>query len=284
MRSSSFALFGTALVAVFAAAGCRIEAHTQTAFEDQTVPAKTSTKAWAGETIIIDNGGVNPLGGTGGVEVKVDPAATGVTINATISALADDDKPEEARLNRADVLETYQIIEGQGQWDIKCGHGKGHGTSGVAGSGCKILRVTIPPGTALQPHNLTVGNGNGSIRVGLADAGGVAYVKNLTVDNNGLGGVDVRVNPVAGGKLVVVGESEVAVALPSAFSAQKVVFTVDESDPAKAGARILVPGFPGMVGGSAYPVAGATADAVTELNVMSNGPFSSDTLTISSFN
>ncbi len=283
MRSSSFALFGTAVVAVFAAAGCRIEAHTQTAFEDQSVPAKSSTKAWAGEEITIDNGGINPLGGTGGVEVKVDPAATGVTINATISALADDDKPEDARLNRADVLQTYQIVEGAGKWEVKCGHGAGHGTSGVAGSGCKILRVTIPPGTALQPHNLTVGNGNGSIRVGLADAGAAPYVKNLSVDNNGLSEVSVRVNPVAGGKLVIVGESDVSVALPTAFSAQKVVFTVDESDPTKAGARIRVPGFAGMVGGSAYPVAGATADAVTELNVLSKGPFSSDTLTINSF-
>lgn len=283
MRSTSFALFGTALVAVFAAAGCRIEARTQTAFEDQSVPARTSTKAWAGEAITIDNSGINPLGGTGGVEVKVDPAATSVTINATISALADDDKPEDARLNRADVLQTYQIVENAGQWDIKCGHGAGHGTSGVAGSGCKILRVTIPPGTALQPHNLTVGNGNGSIRVGLAEAGGVAYVKNLTVDNNGLSEVSVRANPVPGGKLIITGESAVAVALPSAFSAQKVVFTVDETDPAKAAARIRVPGFSGMAGGSAYPVAGATADAVAELNVTSLGPFSSDALTISSF-
>ena len=283
MRSSSFAMFGSAVVAVFAVAGCRIEAHTQTAFEDQTVAPKVSTRAWAGEAITIDNGGINPLGGTGGVEVKVDPAATNITINATISALADDDKPEDARLNRTDVLQTFQIVETATSFDIKCGHGAGHGTSGVAGSGCKILRVTIPPGTALQPHNLTVGNGNGSIRVGLADAGGIAFVKNLTVDNNGLSEVNVRVNPVAGGKLIITGESDVAVALPSAFSAQKVVFTVDESDPAKAGARILVPGFAGMVGGSAYPAAGATADAVAELNVTSNGPFSSDTLTISSF-
>ena len=283
MRSSSFALFGTAVVAFFAAAGCRIELKTQTAFEDTSVPAKSSTKAWAGEEITIENSGVNPLGGLGGVEVKVDPAATGVTINATISALADDDKPEGARLSRADVLQTYQIIENAGKWDIKCGNGKAHGTSGVAGSGCKILRVTIPPGTALQPHNLTVGNGSGSIRVGLAEAGGIPYVRNLTVDNNGLSEVNVRVNPVAGGRLVVVGESEVVVALPTAFSAQKVVFTVDETDPARAGARILVPGFQGMVGGSAYPVAGATADAVTELNVLSNGPFSSHTLTINSF-
>lgn len=281
MRSSSFALFGTAVVAFFAAAGCRIEVKTQTAFEDTSAPAKSSTKAWAGEEIAIENSGVNPLGGLGGVEVKVDPAATGVTINATISALADDDKPEDARLSRADVV--YQIIENAGKWEIKCGNGRAHGTSGVAGSGCKILRVTIPPGTALQPHNLTVGNGSGSIRVGLAEAGGIPYVRNLTVDNNGLSEVNVRVNPVAGGRLVVVGESDVAVALPTSFSAQRVVFTVDETDPARAGARILLPGFQGMVGGSVYPATGATANAVAELNVLSNGPFASDTLTINSF-
>ncbi len=283
MRSSSFAMFGSAVVAVFAVAGCRIEAHTQTAFEDQTIAPKVSTKVWNGEPITIQNDGINPLGGTGGVEVKIDPAATNITINATISALADDDKADEARLNRADVLNTFRIEENANSFDIKCGHGKGYGTSGVAGSGCKILRVTIPAGSATQPHNLTVGNGNGSIRIGLADAGGIAYVKNLTVDNNGLSEVSVRVSPVAGGKLIITGESDVTVALPSAFSAQKVVFTVDESDPAKAGARILVPGFAGMASGSAYPVAGATADAIAELNVTSKGPFSSDTLTVSSF-
>ncbi|HSO33954.1 MAG TPA: hypothetical protein VLT33_15580 [Labilithrix sp.] len=284
MRSSSFALFGTALVAlVTTASGCRIEAHTQTAFEDQSVPARVSTKDWKGETITIDNAGINPLGGTGGVEVKVDPAATKITINATISALADDDKKADAELNRADVLQTYQIIETATSFDIKCGHGNGHGTSGVAGSGCKILRVTIPPGTALQPHNLTVGNGNGSIRVGLADAGGIPYVKKLLVDNNGLGDVSVRANPVKDADLKVTGEGAVAVALPSNFSVAKVTFTVDEADPTKAGARIITTGFPGMTNGASYPAAGPTADAAATLDVESKGPFSSDTITVSSF-
>jgi hypothetical protein len=283
MRSSSFALFGTALVGLVTLSGCRIEAHTQTAFEDQGVPARVSTKDWKGEAITIENAGINPLGGTGGVEVKVDPTATKITINATISALADDDKKADAELNRADVLQTYQIVETATSFAIKCGHGNGHGTSGVAGSGCKILRVTIPPGTALEPHTITVGNGNGAIRVGLADGGGIPYVKKLLVDNNGLGDVSVRANPVKDADLKVTGEGAVAVALPGNLSVAKVTLTVDESDPAKAGARINTSAFPGMTNGASYPAAGLSADAAATLDVTSKGPFSDDKLTISAF-
>lgn len=284
MRSSSLAMFGAASLLLVSASGCRIEAHSQTAFEDKTQPAKVSASAWAGQPITIENGGINPLGGTGGVEVKVDVNATKITTEATFSASADDDKRADADLSIRDALATWVIEESANVITVKCGHGQSHGTSAQAASGCKILRVTIPPGTALQPHNLTVGNGNGSIRVGLAEAGGVAFVKTLTVDNNGLGEVNVRANPVKDARLVITSEREAQVSLPTAFSAAKVLFTfTDEKEPAKVLARTRVPGFSGMVSGSAYPVAGATADAAAELNVTSKGPFSDDTITVTSF-
>lgn len=287
MRSSSFAIsgamFGAVGLLLVSASGCRIEAHSQTSFEDKGQPAKVSTKDWAGEPITIENGGINPLTGTGGVEVKVDPSATKITAEATFAATADDDKESDAKLSIADAARTFVIEESANGFTIKCGHGAAHGTSNVAASGCKILRVTIPAGTATLPHTLKVGGGNGAIRVGLAEAGGVAFVKSLTVDNNGLGDVSVRANPVKGATVVVTGEDAVQVALPSTFSAEKVTFTVDETDSAKIAARIITSGFPGMVSGSSYPVAGATAEAAAVLNVTSKGPFSSDTITIASF-
>lgn len=289
MRSSLFAsraLFGAVGVGfvVVTASGCRIEAHTQTQFEDNTQPAKTSTRDWNGEAITINNGGINPLSGLGGVEVKVSSTATKITAEATFAAYADDDKKSEADASIRDVIETLVINESASGFEIKCGHGRGHGSSGVPGSGCKILRVTIPAGSATKPLNLTVGNGNGSVRVGLANAGDVPFVNTLLVDNNGLGEVDVRANPVKGATLTITGEREVRVSLPSAFSAQKVTLTVDESDGTKAAARKITRDFPGMTGdGSAYPMSGATADAASSLNVQSKGPFDDDTVTIAKF-
>lgn len=289
MRSSSFAsraLFGATGLGVLlaVASGCRIEAHSQTQFEDKTQPGKTSTKDWNGEAITIQNDGINPLSGLGGVEVKISSTATKITAEATFAATADDDKKTDADASIRDAVETLVINETATGFDIRCGHGRAHGTSNVAASGCKILRVTIPAGTATQPLNLTVGNGNGSVRVGLANAGDVPFVNTLLVDNNGLGEVDVRARPVKGANLTITGEREVRVSLPTDFSAEKVTLTVDEADATKAAARKITTSFPDMAGdGSAYPKGGATAEAAASLNVQSKGPFSDDTVTIASF-
>ena len=284
MRSSSFALVGAVGFLLVSASGCRIEAHSQSQFENSTQPPKVSVKDWAGEPITITNDGINPAGGTTGVEVKVSSTATKITAEATFAAHADDDKESDAQSSIKDAITTLVIEESANGFAVKCGHGGSHGSSTVAGSGCKILRVTIPAGSALKPHNLTVGNGAGSIRVGLANAGdAMPYVSNLLVDNNGLGEVDIRVNPVKGAVLVVTGDDSVQVALPRGFSAGKILFTVDESDATKANARIITTDFPGMVSGSSYPAAGATADAAASLNVQSKGPFSDDTVRIIGF-
>ena len=286
MRSSSFvtsAMFAAVGVLLVTASGCRIEAHSQTSFEDTRQPAKVSTKDWAGEPIVIENAGVNPLSGTGGVEVKVDAAATKITAEATFVATADDDKEADAKLSIADAVRTLVIEESPNGITVRCGHGAAHGTSNVGASGCKILRVTIPAGSATKPHDLKIGGGNGAIRVGLAEAGGIPFVKGLIVDNNGLGDVRVRANPVKDANIVITGDDAIAVALPSAFSAAKVTFTVDETDAAKIAARINTSAFPGMVSGASFPAAGPTAEAAAVLNVNNKGPFSSDTITITSF-
>jgi hypothetical protein len=282
MRSSSFALFGAVGVLLVSASGCRIEAHTQTQFEDSTQPAKTSTKAWNGEAITIQNDGINPLGGTGGVEVKFDPAATKITATAIFAAHADDDKKADADASIKDAIGTFTLDESNG-FTIKCGHGGSHGTSNVAGSGCKILRVTLPTGSATQGLSLTVGNGNGPINFGLANAGSVPFVKSLNLDNNSLvGEVNVRLHPVKDATIVITGEDVVNVALPSDFSSQKVTLTVNESDAAKAAARIITTDFPGLVNNGAYPVNGATTDAATSINIQSKDVFDK-TLTLTKF-
>lgn len=286
MRSSSLMLFGAAALMLVTASGCRIEAHTQTQFEDSTQPPKTSASDWNGQPISIQNDGINPLGGRGGVEVKFSATATKISADAVFAAHADDDKKSDADASIKDAIGTLVIEESANGINIKCGHGGSHNTSSQGGSGCKILRVTLPVGSAQKPHSLTVGDGNGAIYLGLADDAAnqeIPYVKSLLVDNNGLGEVDMRIKPTPGASLTITGEREVRVALPSDFSAQKITLaTPDESDPAKAAARIHTQ-FDGMTNGSAYPTAGATPNAVTLLAVTSKGPFDDDTITIAKF-
>ncbi len=280
MRSSSLALFGSALLLAAAASGCRIEAHTQTQFEDSSQPAKTSVMEWAGQPIKITNGGVNPLSGSGGVEVTTSSTATRITVTAVFAAHADDDKKAEADLTIKDALATLVIEESANGFNIACGHGNAHGTSNVAGSGCKVLRVTIPSGTAVRPLDLTVGGGNGDIKV--AQSGDVPVVKNLLVDDNGSGDVFVRTSTVPDATLDIRGEGALTVALPSDFSTKAVTFNVNEDNQMKAFARLHT-AFDGMISGSPYPLTGATATAIASLSVKSGGLLDDDTITISKF-
>jgi hypothetical protein len=155
MRSSSLAsraLFGAVGlgVALVAVLGCRLEVKTQTQFEDSSQTPKTSTKDWNGEGITISNDGINPLSGLGGVEVKISNTATKITAEAVFAARADDDQKADADASIRDAIQTMVINETANGFDIRCGHGGAHGTSTVAGSGCKILRVTIPAGSATK--------------------------------------------------------------------------------------------------------------------------------------
>ena len=110
MRSSSsssfrvLALFGAVGALLVTASGCRIEAHTQTQFEDSSQPAKTSTKDWNGEAITINNDGVNPVTGSSGVEVNFSSTATKITAQAVFAAHADDDKEADAKAAIKDAV------------------------------------------------------------------------------------------------------------------------------------------------------------------------------------
>ncbi len=283
MRTSSsrLAWFGAAFGLLVSASGCRIEAHTQTQFEDSTQPAKTSTKDWAGEKITINNGGVNPVTGSSGVEVTFSTTATKITAQAVFAAHADDDKEADAKAAIKDAVGTFVIEETAGGFNIKCGHGNSHGSASVAGSGCKKLSVTLPAGSATNALDLTVGGGNGDMNVG--SSGEAPYVSNLILDNNGTGDVNLRARPVKDAVVVVTGEFAVAVGLPSDFSAGQILFTTNDSDPVKANARVHADAFPGMVSGSPYPVAGPTADSAKSLNVQSKGLLGDDTVTITKF-
>lgn len=275
MRSSLVAFVGLGFVVTACSVSTTdnsITFKTQPEYVDSSQPAKTSAADWAGEEITINNDGVNPLTGTGGVEITVDPNATKITASAVFAARADTEA--EAQESIRDAIGTFNISEG-GSFAVSCKHGGTHGTSKSASSGCKLLRVTIPAGTEQQPVRLTVGSGIGGIRFN-----GAVTASYLKVDENGVGDVDVKVTPVKGAEIIVTGENVVSVSVPSDFSAEQVVLNVNEQDDVKAKARIITTDFPGMESGKPFPADGATANAARTLNVQSKGLLDDYTVTI----
>ena len=287
MRSSLVVLVGIAGAVSLAAAlpacsltcdGNSCTAKTVPEFVDSSQPQKTAAADWAGEEIVIENDGVNPLTGLGGIEILVDQTAARVAASAVFAARADVEA--DAKLSIADAIQTLQVTGGSGNsFNVKCGHGNARGTSGVAASGCKLLRVTIPGGSDAQPVRLKVGSGNGDIKFA---GSGTLIASNLVVDSNGSGDVQVKVRPVKDASIVITSEFGATVALPSNFSSQSVVLTVDTTDPNEIASRINTSAFSGLVTNQPYPTTGATADAAKVINITAKGLLDG-TLTLQSF-
>ena len=87
--------------ALLATAACTVQASakSKTRFHQDGI-AVTDTVVWAGQSIEIDNDGVNPAI-NGGVKVIADGATDTVTASATITAYADADDEASANLTLA---------------------------------------------------------------------------------------------------------------------------------------------------------------------------------------
>lgn len=275
--SSSLALVG--VIGVVALSACSVTADgnsvtfkTVPEFVDRTQAPKTSTADWDGEEIAITNAGVNPLTGEGGIAITVDASATKITASADFAARADVEA--DAKLSIQDAIATFTLTEG-GKFSISCGHGKDHGTSKVAASGCKLLKVTIPAGTAQKPVKLNISSGQGGVRFSSA-----VTASSVLVNENGLGDIDIKVTPVAGAVINAKGDNKVSVAVPADFSAQTVTLKVAEDDATKAAARIITSDFAGMESGKSYPTSGATANAAASISLESGGLLDDYTVTV----
>lgn len=277
MRSSSIALVSILGLAASCVAlqGCSLDctgnsctAKTVPEWIDGNTAAATADTDWNGtDEINITSDGVNPLTGTGGVTIDFDPSVTKISATATISGRAD--TLEEAKLSWADVRQSFKVTSNS----VVCRHGNAHGSSTVAGSGCKSLTVKVPAGTAAKPLRIVVGAGNGGIRF----SGATPTVSFANVASNGLGDVNVKFTPVKDARIVVTGEDALIVGMPANFSARKITLTVDED------AKFTISDFPGMENLKPFPTSGASQDAMEELNVTSKGILSDDTVTISRF-
>ncbi|HEY8074697.1 MAG TPA: hypothetical protein VIF62_11315 [Labilithrix sp.] len=253
MRSSSLGLLGVIGIASLSACSVSSTANsltikTQKEFVDSNTVTLTSATAWAGEPIKIENDSVDFVNGTGGVQVQVDPSATKITATATFTARADDDAHEsEAQQSIVDAKQTF-AVDG---FSFVCHHGQTHGTSGAGSSGCKLIVLTVPPGTAAQALDLTVGDGNGGIS--FSDK---VLAKNLLVQENGTGDLDVKVDPQKGSTISITGGFDVTVGVPSTFAADSVTLT-GPNDPMD----IDTSAFQGLASGKGYGTAGTGASS-----------------------
>jgi hypothetical protein len=271
MRSSNVSVLGVFAIASLAACsvtttGNSITLKTQTEFVDSSQAPKTATADWNGEKITVNKEGQSAVKGTGGIVVTVDPNATKVSAKAIFVAYADDDAHKsDADASIADALGTFTLTESAGAITITCGHGGSHGTSSADKSGCKLITLTIPPGSATTPHDLNLGDGNGGISFV-----GAPYASHLAATENGTGDIDVKVNPTKDARVVVTGDFDVTLSLPADFQSNLITLNID--DPAVATAAERAPyldttAFPDLENGKSYPTAGVTsADAAQEIN------------------
>lgn len=219
-------LLGGLVMGVLAgASGCTVQAtvKTKTRFTENDVqPSAVPTEAWNGEAIRIDAQGVG-VAVNGGLEVRVDPAATKVTAVANMVALANDDDKASADRSIVDAKGTFKIVKDGDVWNVVCGHGGSYGSSNSGESGCNKVTVTIPAGTDANKINLTALSGNGSVNIDIS----AATLEALGV--NGKGDITVRAPTTLGSTISVVAEQsdDVNLLLPSSFAADEVYFVAD---------------------------------------------------------
>lgn len=228
--------------------------------------SKSAPSDWNGtDEIAITNAGVNPLVGTGGIAITFDPAATKITAKGSFSARTTNG--EESSASLAEAIATFAVTASS----VTCGNGGAHGQSPASASGCKLLEVTLPAGSAAKPLKLKITGGNGGIRF----TGAVPTIAALAAKCSALGDVAVNASPQKDATIVVAGGDAVTVGLPASFSSKSVVLKADPE------AGITTSDFPGMASGQPYPTSGATANAAALLDVQSEGILSDDKVTIS---
>lgn len=261
MRSSSVGLFGVLAIASLAACSVSttsnsITLKSQKQFTDSGQPAKSAPYK-AGDAISINNDGIPAAIGEAGVTVTVDASATQVTVQPVFAAFADDDAHEsDAKASIQDAIPTFTVTGGNGSpIQVSCHHGGDHGTSGGNKSGCILFKVTVPAGTAADPLDLTVGDGNGGIRFN-----GTPLVKKLVVQENGTGDLVINADPQKGSTVSVKGDFDVTVGFPANFAADSISLQAgDPNDPTK----IDTSAFQGLESGKSYGQTGTGAASVT---------------------
>lgn len=178
---------------------------------------------WTGGTIKIQNEGTR-VSINGGVRVIADGNATRVSATARLVALVLPEEKSNGDLTLNDVQDTFRITRSGDDIVVTCGHGKTHGSSLAADSGCELITVTIPAGNATTPLDLTVVSGSGGMSLELAGA----TMKKL-VTSADVGNTNAQLPATAGGDYTLVSEEagDLDVAMPAGWSADVVKLEAD---------------------------------------------------------
>lgn len=213
-----------ALVTGILASGCSTSISLQTKVRDvQDNVVQNDTADWAGGKIKIQSDGVG-VSINGGVRVIADPNATRVTATARLVAMVLPDDKANGDLSIADAQATFTISHSGNDIVVSCSHGQTHGSSNSGESGCELLTVTIPVGTAAEKLDLTVLSGNGGMNLQL----GSAILSNL--GTNATSGDTVAVLPATqGANISLVSEqgNDIDATMPSGWSADSVILQAD---------------------------------------------------------
>lgn len=212
---------GLGLVALiaFTATGCKVSVETKSRFVEENV-TQEDTADWAGENIQIDAAGVG-IAVNGGLNVVEQPGLTRVKAVSRMLAMAFEKADADASI--VDAKATFKITRSGNTINVVCGHGNSHGESNGGESGCELMTVYVPAGSAAQKLNLQAASGNGSVNIKLAGDIGTVLV-------NGKGDIDATLPATQGARISLVADQadDVVLHLPSDFAADEIVLEADQ--------------------------------------------------------
>lgn len=218
-RSISVVGFGVVAAIAFAASGCKVTVETKDRFVEENV-AQEDTADWAGETIKINHDGV-AIAANGGLRIVEEPGRTKVKAVSRMLAMAF--QKTDADQSIADAKRTFTITRGAGAITVACGHGQTHGESNGGESGCELMTVYVPVGTATNTTKLEAASGNGSVDVTLGGVIGSVAV-------NAKGDLTASIPATKDATIVLIAEQadDVTLSLPADFAANEIVLSADQ--------------------------------------------------------
>jgi hypothetical protein len=223
--SVSRVVFGSLIAALIlgvGSAGCTVSVKTKTRYTQAGV-SKQAPAAWTGGPISINILGVGAAV-NGGVTVTSDPSTSIISATARLAALAD--TQEDANASIADAQATFSVTtDGTGVTNIVCQHGGDHGSSSAGSSGCELVEISIPAGTAAQPLvDLKVLGGNGTMTLNLSNA----TIKNLGA-NEDASDIVASLPATQGGSISLVTQEggDLTVTMPPTWAADHVTLQAD---------------------------------------------------------
>ena len=206
------------------AGGCTQEISLSTKTRDvQDNVLKSDVLDWAGGKIRIQSDGVG-VSINGGIKVVADTTVTKVTATARFVALVLPEEKTNGDLSINDAVESFTITHSGNDVIVNCNHGGTHGSSLTGDSGCELLTVTIPTGTASMKLDLSVLSGNGEVNLALSNA----VLSDLTTSSSV--GDTVAVLPATQGatfSLVSEQANDLDVTMPTGWSADAVTLAAD---------------------------------------------------------